>query len=219
MHRFLIRSILPSAGLRAVLLAVPLVLSLTGGGCKDDKRITPPPPYVSPYQAQNSIANVLANFKTAYEARNFDEYRKLFAEDYRFYFNPADVHSGDNPTPESWGYADEMAATENMFHDDLVDQIQVDYTIGTPERADSVLYGAHAWKVRLTEANLRVVTRNEGGEPLTYLVPGTTELFYLRQSATETVDGQPKWHIFRWDDQPIAKTETKSWGQVKHAYR
>jgi hypothetical protein len=182
------------------------------------RRFRHTPPAGSDFLPQNSIHNVLANLKASYESREYSEYRKLFDADYRFHFNPVDTH-GDHPTPESWGFIDEMASARNMFVDQFVEVIRLDFTLDIPERADSLTFGPNAWKVRMTESNLRVVTRDAQGDPLTLLVPGTTEVFYLRQSSTELVDGRLKWYVFRWDDQPVGKTQVRSWGQVKCLYR
>jgi hypothetical protein len=201
-------------------LAALFALSLAATGCKDEKKLTPPPP-VSDYLAQSSAANVLANLQTAYGKESIGEYRKLFEEAFTFVFNPSDV-SGDDPTPAQWGLADELESAANMFADSSVSRIELSsYTLGVPERADSLYYGPRTWKVRVDQANLQVHTRNDTGEPLIYLVDGTTEMFFFREEPTRPAsDGKPTWFIFRWEDQPIrgVKVADKSWGQIKAVY-
>jgi hypothetical protein len=196
-----------------ILLILPLAVgSLAIGflaGCPwspGKNPVIPPPP--TKYLPQTSPANILANLQMAYGERDIDEYRKLFAENFAFVFNPADV-TGDDPTPTQWGLADELESTNNMFRSELVSKIELSsYTLGVPERVDSLYYGPRAWKVRVDEANLQVATRTDDGEPLIYMVDGTTEVFFFREEPTKPIDGRPTWYIFRWEDQPIGGKST-----------
>ncbi len=174
------------------------------------------------YLPPTSPANVLANLQAAYADRNIGQYRKLFTEDFTFVFNPLDPEDPDHPTPASWGLVDELEATQNMFEDELVHEVELTgYRMGVPQAADSVFYGPHAWKVRVDETNLQVATRTPDGDLLTLVVQGTTEMFFFREDPTRPIDGHPTWFIFRWEDQPIGsvKTESKSWGQLKALFR
>lgn len=205
-----------------VLLVLPLFLGLLPGCPWSPEKTVKPPDVVSKYLAQSSPGNVMENLRTAYMERNLDEYKKLFAADFTFVFAPADATDPDNPTPTQWSGAEEFTSTENMFRDDLVEKIELEYgSLGVAE-PDSANWGAGAWKMKIDGVNLAVRTRNEQNEPLTYLVPGTTEVFFFREDKnTPASDGRPTWFIFRWEDQPIGahKTETNSWGQVKNHYK
>jgi hypothetical protein len=164
------------------------------------------PPLPSNYLPQTSPANVLANLQTAYEERNIDRYKELFAEDFIFVFNPLDPVDPDHPNPDQWSLTEELTVTENMFTDELVSKIELSsYTLGVPEQVDSLYYGPRAWKVRVDEANLQVHTRKEDGTLLTLLVDGATEVFFLREEPSKPApaDGRPTWYIFRWEDQPV----------------
>jgi hypothetical protein len=177
---------------------------------------------LSCYLPQTNPANVLANLQTAYAERKIDQYRKLFAEDFVFVFNPLDPIDPDHPNPPQWGLAEELSVTENMFTDTLVSKIELSsYSLGVPERVDSLYYGPRARKVRVDEVNLQVYARKEDGTLLTLLVEGATEGFFFREEPTKPIDGRPTWYIFRWEDQPIGgrKGETRSWGQVKRLFR
>jgi hypothetical protein len=190
---------------RAWIAAIlPLVLgSLVGCPWSPGKNPVIPPP-VSKYLPQSSMVNVLANLKTAYEDRHLEEYKKLFSQDYAFVFSPADYGNPDDPTPQQWGRDEEFTSTENMFHNELVDKITLDYVAGVPERADTLMYPGRTWKMKVDNANLQVSTRNAEGEQLIYQVPGTTEMFFFREVLTTLAsDGRPTWYIFRWEDQPI----------------
>jgi hypothetical protein len=191
-------------------------------GCKDEKKLTTPPP-ASEYLAQSSIVNVVANLQKAYGKESIDEYRKLFTDDFLFVFNPADPVDPNHPSPPQWGLVDELDATQNMFIDSSVFKIELSsYNFGVPERVDSVEYRPRAWKVRVDHTNLQVYTRKEDGTLLTLLVDDATEVFFLVEEPNRLAsDGKPTWYIFRWEDQPIGtmKTERTSWGQVKNIFR
>jgi hypothetical protein len=157
----------------AVLTAL-LALSMVAAGCKNEKKLTPPPAE-SNYLAQSSAANVLANLQRAYGERNIDQYRKLFTDDFIFVFNPADPIDPAHPSPPQWGLADELGSTEHMFTDTQVTKIELSsYVLGVPARVDSNDYRPRAWKVRVNQANLQVYTRKPNGELLTLLVDGAT---------------------------------------------
>ena len=184
----------------------------------------PCPPPASNYLPQTSSANVFANLQMAYGERRLDEYRKLFAADFVFVFNPTDPIDPHHPNPPQWGLFDELSSTENMFTDTLVSKIEISsYSLGVPERVDSLYYGPRAWKVRVDDVNLQVYTRKEDGTRLTLLVEGATEVFFFREEPgnPSPVNGRPTWYVFRWEDQPIGgmKTERASWGAVKNLFR
>lgn len=195
------------AWITAILL--PLALgSLVGCPWTPGKNLVIP---IDPgkYLPQSSMVNVLANLKTAYEDRNIDQYKKLFSDDYTFVFSPADASDQDDPTPAQWGKEEEFTSTENMFRNELVEKITLDYVAGVPERADTVAYGRGAWKMKVDSANLAVSTRNEAGEALIYQVPGTLEMFFFREEPSKpAADGRPSWFIFRWEDQPIGAAKS-----------
>jgi hypothetical protein len=205
-------------------LTVLLALSMAAAGCMNDKRPTVPicNDCDGPYRQQTSPARILANLQVAYRERNVAEYRKLLADDFTFVFSPADT-VGDDPTPSQWGLADDLQSTGNMFTDSLVDRIELtSYVLGVPERADSLLYGPRAWKVRVDAASFQVWTRNEAHGTLVYLVEGTTEVLYFRTEPSRPAsDGKPSWFIFRWEDLPIgsAKVAKRSWGAIKFLFR
>jgi hypothetical protein len=170
----------------------------------------------------SSPANVLANLRTAYEDRDIEDYERLFAEDFTFVFSPASIPEPHDPTPAQWGRNEEFTSTENMFRDELVDRVSLEWVIGVPEHADSVMYGPRAWKVKVDTVNLQVDTRSAAGVRLILQVPGTTEMFYFRQEPSRLAsDGRPSWFIFRWEDQPILglKVDQMSWGDIKYWYR
>ncbi len=188
---------LPTAWRFVPLAAVMLFL---GTGCPWDPEVTKPIPQ-SKYLAQSSPANVLANLKTAYEERNYDEYAKLFHQEYVFLFNPDDVQ-GDNPTPDSWTRVEELQSAQGLFEDETVERIQLTFNQGDPEAWSDIPPGG--LKVRMDGVFLTVTTRNEQGEPLYLVVQGATHWFYFfEDEARPASDGKPVSEIRLWEDSPI----------------
>jgi hypothetical protein len=210
--------------LRKTAFAALLALSLTAVGCWEEKN--PMSVQVENiYPPQTSPANVLHNLYQAYWERNIDEYRKLFAEDYTFVFDPQDPVDANHAPPSTgqWGLADELTSTRNMFADTLVRKVEInDWHIGSAEPLDSLQYGPRAWKVQVDAVNLMVATQTEDSDSLTFVVEGRTEVFYFREEPARPVyDGKPTWFIFRWDDWVMggAKVRQTSWGMIKALYR
>jgi hypothetical protein len=207
-----------------VLLAfLPALMAVPG--CKNDKKLTLP--VEEKYLPQTSPANILSNLQKAYQTKDYDGYESLFSHDFYFMFDPAEV--GQNGIPEQWSRADELTSARHMFADSTVKTITLNWAVGSPAPSDDVI--PESWKVRVDNARLSVNTRNENNELFIFQVPGDTEVFYFRQSTDETVGGQPKWYLIRWDDSPIsglnpvridpdgARTEKTSWGRIKMAFR
>lgn len=202
----------PKAALTAI-----FALSVVAAGCTDKAYPPIPLAWDGVRLDQTSPANILTTLQMAYADRSIDMYRKLFADDFTFVFSPADT-AGNDPTPARWGLADELRATSNMFRSEFVYRTELtSYVLGVPEPADSLIYGPKAWIVRVSRANLQVHARTEGGDTVTYVVDGATEVFYFREDPTRLIYGNPAWFIFRWEDQPLepAKTESTSWGAIK----
>ena len=204
-----------------VVLAVMVAMVTAGCGGDEGCRCTPTPPPPG-FPPQDSPANVIATLQMAYGERNIDMYRKLFAEDFVFFFNTGIPVDPAHPMPDRWDLADELASANNMFRDEFVSRVELSsYRLGLLERADSLRYGPRAWRLRVDEVNLEVHTYRENGTPLTYVVKRATEVFFFREESAKSIDGSPSWYIFRWDDQPIepAKAETTSWGSIKALFR
>ncbi len=211
MRRFILHNLIlhsrPTAGARIhAALAVALASSIALAGCDKEKVLPPadqPPPYpVSP-------AACLDRLRTAYVARNLEQYRELFSGDFQFVFSPIDVIDPENPTPRNWPLENEVASTRHMFESDLVDKIEL--TFQHSDTTDSSNEYPGTWKIIVTEIQLRVYTRKDG-EPLTLLVPQGTGVFYFRKSSENL------WKIVRWEDAPGGKVQHSTWGHIKNVY-
>lgn len=196
--------ILPAA---AVCSAICLTM-LTG--CPWD-----PPTKIDPiivpdeYLPQTDPDGILANLKMAYTKENYDQYAKLFSQDYIFVFNPADVN-GDDPTPVQWARQPELDAAKNMFDDEKVTQITLTWNPGTPESAaDKFPAFPECLRVRVDDITLRVETRPPDlAEPLIYLVQGAYHYFYFKEgkgaeAGVDPTNSLPIWYLFQWEDSPI----------------
>jgi hypothetical protein len=198
-----------TTGQQRVSAFLPLAAFLLAGLCgcpfSPKNNPIPPPPPITKYLEQSSAENVLANLRTAYEDREYLEYEKLFSRDYIFVFNPEDVGDEDNPTPAQWPREDEMDSARNLFADDRVELITLDWSPGALETHET--YG---WKVRVDEVNLNVNTRNENGDLWIYQVRGSYQIFYFREEDATLPSGRKKWTCTLWEDSPL--------GLLKHQF-
>jgi len=210
------------------LLPVTL-LCLTSFACKDDdKKVIDPP--IDHYLPATSIANVLDNLVRSYEEMNIEKYRALFAED-EFFFEFAQVDRDRDPTiPTGWDFPTDQVSTENMFEDDTIDKIVLDFTKLAPVEAttgDQFPGGPNGvWKATVQSVHLEVHTVGEDNQPLEFLVDGDGADFFFREYPDEPVNGLPSWKIVRWRDKPVGgiarpttpTTEKTTWGSIKGLY-
>ena len=189
------------------LLALAALSVSVFAGCPwSPDKITTKPPIETKYKPQTSLQNVLANLEVAYQDKDYPEYEKLFASNYIFVFNPADVADDDNPTPSQWARAEELDSAKKLFESDTVDDISLNWSIGDPTSAEDEYPASPGCLVsRVDEVNLDVVTRRDDTIWI-YKVQGATHFFYCKPDTTqiETSSGpMDKWEIFVWKDSPI----------------
>lgn len=193
--------------------------------CNDDS-VSPkkdPPPGPS-YEDLSEEWHVFNNLELCYNERNLAECQKLLdADNFLFYFGSRDV-GGD--VPPSWGYAEEVQATENMFSGDggrdnnpilsieltLADIEKVQWEDYADEDAfpnETLRRGTVAYDFAMTTAN-----------DLTWITPGQPRAEFV----VRNVGG--KWRIVEWRDLAgelasavAASTEESSWGKVKSRYQ
>lgn len=215
------------------------MLGMLGAGCGED--VEPPcrpfdkcpPPYEEePYPARTSPLNVLRALERAYPEREFDEYTKLFAPEFVFEFAEIDVQKGT--TPASWPLEDELNAARNMFSDETVDRIELEFSTSPVRPAvegDNLPTIEGIFVVELASVDLIVYTRAEIGGLLSLLVDGhDAEFFFEESDDVDPSSGRRLWRIVRWRDKPPSPgvvssrpspalpTEPVSWGRIKHRY-
>jgi len=170
---------------------------------------------------QSSPANCLANLRSAYLARNSTEYLKLFASDFSFVFCPTDVRDPVDPTPASWGLAEERDSHERMFSSGRLERIQLFLVQEPAEESGDEFAGT--WKVEVPRINLTLDTRNVNNAPWIYrVVDGHATLYFKEYPGELASDGRPLLRIWRWEDEPrpgIAplppRGEWTTWGRIK----
>ncbi len=207
-------------------LVVLLALVLAHPGCDAKKNAIKP--VQLPDHPQSSPANCLANLKIAYNRHDdINEYIKLFSDDFTFVFNPVDATRPEDPTPPSWGWAEERQSTERMFTSELTEGIGLNYDQDPAVNSGNEWPGT--WKVLARHVRLQVDTRKDDGTQLTLLVEDGTGTFFFKEYTDERAsDGKNLWRIVRWEDQTVVKqgalmTSNSTWGAIKnlfaHEYR
>lgn len=225
----------------AVSLAVFAFLTAFGVGCGADvpNELGPVDQRLAaqgdtPSFSTASPRSVLLALIRAYEARDVDAYSPLFAPQFVFEFAPEDVDQGN--TPASWPLNDELNAARNMFEDDHVELISLEFEIPPARPAvesDNLPSIQGVWVIEVEGVYLSVLTHNELGEPLELQVVGDRATFFFRLGPLETGPNgnRRQWQLIRWRDDPQPPgatpastslrpaTEQASWGQIKNLYR
>jgi hypothetical protein len=203
------------------LACMALMLSLSG--CSDDDDTVRPPAREDP---RKTIAGVMQELIDAYEERDIDRYEALFdQEHFLFVFDPYDVNDPDTDIPPNWDWVEEQSANRNMFQSQIVERIELNFVLGTPEPAteqdaEDRPFPEGTMKVSVSEIHLLVDTRNPaGGENILYIADGDHAIFFLLPDQNE-IDGVPVWRIFEWRDLTIpAPVIENSWGEIKYYFR
>jgi len=201
----------------AAILCASLVLS-----CGKDEKSTEPILHYSERLPQSSPANVLTELRTAYVDRDVDRYEKLFAPEFIFYFEHADVTNPNNPTPSSWGLSDECQSERHLFASSSVERTELSFVQDAAEPATGEMEGTS--KVVVREIYLRVDIRMPDGSPLQQVVnSGLAEFYFKEYPGEAATDGAPIVRIVRWDDLGFgslfrSRAEQSTWGAIKAYY-
>ena len=116
--------------------------------------------------------SLFAALRSAYVRRDLDAYQQLLAPDFCFVFSPEDVRNPVDPTPPTWGLLDEITAHDHLFHDALVDRIELTFQLSAP--VPSSEYFPRTWMVEMSQIDLRVYTHKHDGTPWEYRVSNGT---------------------------------------------
>lgn len=202
------------------------IFFLAGCSGTEPTKSTPPPLDSESAEQRAQLSSMLDRFRTSYVGRDLETYADLFREDFRFVFDPQDV--AENPDiPDYWFWHDEMQSTGNMFEEDLIKSISLDFVAGTDVPATEGDEGNWEFppgtrKVTLSEVELRVVMIDpDGGEDIVYQVTGDQAVLFLVHDALDLAGSWRGWKILEWRDRRIgaAPTIDLSWGQVKNLFR
>ena len=161
-------------------LMVASVLLLMAGCGDDDKESGP-----APYPSQTSQANVMAAFQRAWNEKNFDEYSKLLAEDFQFYFDPQTRMA--KQLPLFWTRLQDSSRVARLFSSDRVADISLRLTFQTEFKADTLSAHSRWTYIDVLDVFLDVdlAPTPEDPEGVTYRVEDQRQRFYFRTGITQ----------------------------------
>jgi hypothetical protein len=151
---------------------------------------------------RTTVLGTLSLFEDVWNDGDVDTYESLLAEDFTFYFDPADVGGGWG-IPPSWGYEEEIQAYTNLF--DAVGEENVDVVLDFSEVTEPE-EGVDTFKVEDVPYEVLVHIEEEG-----LILPARA---HLDMELTK-VDGE--WFITDWWDRVtyrLLAMET-TWGEIK----
>ncbi len=190
-HRHLLSALIPATVLAAAL-----------AGCT---KIEPPVRAVA-ILPQTSESNVLRNLQTAYKTRDIQEYAKLLAEDFQFYFDEG-TRQQNGTLPVFWNQFQDSVETGALFASSDVTDIRIDLSFGSPRPVSEI--GRENWtSVDVLDTFLEVDLRPQPGEleGLTLRVDGQKQKFLFRKGRnpadtdTTTSATAKLYYITEWRD-------------------
>jgi hypothetical protein len=167
-------------------LAWFLVLGVLAGCGGDD---TVKDPYAQWFSSPTRVVEAITY---VYETRDDSLYAQLFADDFRYYFEPQGADAFDIL---GWGKAEEVTATGNLLKTEDVESLTYNLRIGTPLAATGS--GRQGWMVVPVDGGKMVVSVRDK-EPMTVI--------FNRQEFVLRPRNHPdrKWEIVEWHDYPEA---------------
>ncbi|MDZ4805152.1 MAG: hypothetical protein SGI90_09850 [Candidatus Eisenbacteria bacterium] len=191
---------------RLILAPITLILGLSPlvlvNGCAEM-----PGRIDTPILPQTSEDNVLSNFQVAYRQKRIDEYAKLLANDFQFYFDP--VTRGQLGI-EFWTRTEDSLRTEQLFTSPEVTKIVIE--LDWPARSATgagFLAPRERWtKLFLTDVYLDVDFAPIGQEVTTFRVEQQQQRFFFRRGRTNPPSGPSDtlMYIVEWRDQGVTNS-------------
>ena len=191
---------------RLILAPITLILGLsplllvngcTEGVVKIDDEIKP----------QTSEDNVLDNFQVAYRKKLINEYARLLANDFQFYFDPV---TRAQLGIEFWTRTEDSLRTEQLFTSPEVTKIVIE--LDWPARSAigaGFLAPRNGWtKLFLTDVYLDVDFAPIGQEVTTFRVEQQQQQFFFRRGRTSPPSGPSDtlMYIVEWRDQGVTNS-------------
>lgn len=188
---------------RLILAPIALVLGLSPflliNGCSEE--VVPPNTQILP---QTSEDNVLNNFQVAYRTRRIDEYARLLASDFQFWFDPV---TRDELGIPFWTRMDDSLQTEQLFTSADVTKIVIELDWNPSDvKPSNQLPPRDVWtQLFLTDVYLDVDFAPVGREETTYRVENQQQRFYFRRGRTYPPSGPTDtlMYIVEWRDQGV----------------
>ena len=195
-------------------VVVPLILAtllLLVSGCgifsPDESKDTPPDPGGGEFVASTTPDLLMQNFRRAWEQMTIVEYEKLLADNFEFFFDPAD-NLDDFVGGPSWDRTKELTSATNMFSN----QPGTDLTKDPPTPIPPILSIEFTTFSKITDwtnppdgeiyrdtirARYKVSIRvTYQGEANAGFVTGDNDFYAIKRN----VDGQDLYFIKVWED-------------------
>lgn len=184
---------------RSVWCLLFLAAAVSWAGCLKGGPGKPLAPEVV-YLPRTSPENVLRNLETAWKNRDIEEYAKLFAEDFRFYFDEG-TRQQNGTLPVFWNAVDESTQIAALFSSPLVTDIRIKLQFGPAKDAGEP--GRPGWVyIDVLDTFLEVDLEPEAGEleGLTLRIDGQKQRFFFRKGRTPEDTESEIWYIVEWRD-------------------
>ncbi len=183
-----------------ILFVLGALLAVSGAGCIFSPTTTEPPPprtqYVEPTSPENQMENLQVAYRR-YLSDGIDEYAKILAPEFRFYFQDGDEPNGLGRN--YWLRDEDSTGTAALFRSPEVTNIQIDLNYGKATVPNEVDMPDGALKVRVSPTNLTVDDRSG----ITYEVTGDIQDMFFRKGLVENAgEDTTAWYLFEWRDIP-----------------
>ncbi len=205
------------------ILAAGLVLA----GCGDDKN--PEAPQVTPVTPEDRMVELQVAYRR-YLSDGIDEYAKILAPEFRFYFQDGDAPSGLGRN--YWTRDEDSTGTAALFRSPEVTHIEINLSSMKTTVPNEAGIPEGSLKVRVSPTNLVVDDRSG----ITWEVKGDIQDMYFRKGRLENAgEDTTSWYLFEWRDLPAGyrnsaapgvgesavqpATEWMTWGRLKTRYR
>jgi hypothetical protein len=157
-----------------------LLLAQLTSGCTKTEDFIPPPDF----RPQDTEDNVLYNLQQAYKQRKYDEYAKLLADDFQFYFDEGTRTL--KGLPESWNRFEDSTETARLFLSAEILDIRIELHY-QPTAIPVNELGKENWtKIDVLDTFLEVDQAPKPGEveATTFRVDGQLQNFFFRKGRT-----------------------------------
>lgn len=217
---------------RGIVLSLFLVVgALLSGGCsRDDKDGCDG--CTGDFFPPTAPDDVLSNFQVAWRQRNTDEYSKLLADDYRFYFD--NVTRAEKGLPEYWGRTTDSTQVGKLFASPQVSDISVELKWSHNAAKPATEPGRERWvyyDILDVFLDVDLAPTDDNPDGVTFRVEDQRQRFYFRKGKTEgdtlsTSATAQIYYLTEWRDYgvegldgpsraPAASGSSTSWSQVK----
>jgi hypothetical protein len=145
---------------------------------------------------QTSPENVVKNLQAAYRLRRIEEYAKLLASDFEFWFQPED---GNNIGTDFWTRDLDSLGTLALFTTERVSNITIELIHGPAEPTNELNMPPGTMHIRIDQTQLEV----DETEGTTWLATDLQDMFF-RRGLVDAGEDTTHWFLLEWRDIPIS---------------